>query len=196
MTKIEKGPHVQVEYSSSNKGFSMTYDRIKEGLDAEFLSSLVMKLRPFIQDINFVWENDLISMTVHFTENKDDYPVYSPLSHYEVFIRDRLAKEGYDERSAPSNWYFLCDQLEEIARAMYSRGIDISVPQIFISDHSVIEFGNTNSISYSFLEYVSLKAHFEDFVLTGDNHALSFFVGNNNYPVLAFRDVGNEGDVA
>lgn len=181
-------------------GFSVCFRDIRESIDiGVVLSHLVELTSPHIHDIAVFWENEestSINIELYSTKKLPQaaYPQYSPVISIPMELQQSLEENGFDIRQAPPSWPILYPMIEQLCKIIYSRGSDISVPQISLltersQSSAWIEIGNMDAITYSFLEYLTSCIPIKNIVAEFENNALYFEIPDDNIGIkMAVRN--------
>lgn len=171
-------------------GFTVCFQDITESIDFKIVSQIVELVHPYVHDISLYWnEERSLTLVIELYSSKHlenaTYPNYTPVVSIPMELQDSLAENGFDIRHAPSNWDSLYPQIETLCSIVYSRGSDISVPQISLiaerNQPTWIEIGNMDSINYSFLEHLTSLVHIKEIVAEPQNNSLWFEITDHHH---------------
>lgn len=177
-------------------GFSVCFQDITESIDFKIMSQLVELARPHVHDLSVYWNDEKsLSLVIELYSTKHlkqaTYPTYSPAVSIPMELQESLAENGFDIRQAPANWDALYHHIENLCKIIYSRGSDISVPQISLiaerNQPTWVEIGNMDSVHYSFLEHLAMLVNVKEIVAEPNNNALWFEMSDSETLLLCHR---------
>lgn len=185
------------QVNESVTGFSVCFQDMKESIDIKILIQLTELTKPHIHDMTIFWnEEQSMTLVIDLYGTKQlnqtaTYPSYDPAVSIPMELQQSLNENGFDIRQAPLNWNTLYPHIENLCKAIYSRGSDISVPQISLvaekAQPTWVEIGNMDSITYSFLEYLTSSVCIKQIVAEPQNNALWFEICDDELYSLCHR---------
>lgn len=172
---------------------------VENPVDLFLLSNIVEHCRPYVRDCTVTWDQNTashISIEIELWKDSvgmpDDHPIYTPVYPVPVDVNKKLDQSGFDMRQVPSEWSQIKPKVEAICAAMYTRGEDMRTPLVRLgvdpsSSEIMVDFKNTESITYSFLEYATASTGIVGLEALGKNWVLGFCVSDHGDFVFPTR---------
>lgn len=163
---------------------------VDDPIDLFMLMHVVEQCKPMVKECIVQWDMTTAShLSIEIVLLKEEgiepsaagIPIYDPFyPDIKVDLKKHLTDSKFEMRHTPSSWSTIFPKLETLSRAMYTRGDDIATPALTLNvgsiDTVVLDFANTERLTYSFLEYVTSKVGIVGLEARGKEFTLSFCV--------------------
>lgn len=159
-------PDFEINLMSDLGERSIEVENIKQPLDVEVLAHLVQETCGHVRDIEIRWIDEpesQFALTIALSSaplTSENIVHFTPEPHPRVTLFESLQSSGkLDMRNLPDNLLSQLPYFETALDCIYSRGADISVPLTWLfpdeDEEWWLKVTNMDSLSYSFLEYMT-----------------------------------------
>lgn len=168
-------------------------------VDLFFLLNIVDQCKPYVKDCTVSWDRNTashLSISIELFKNETTPPprgaTYEPACPFiQLRLKEHIIESNFEMRNAPSSWKDIYPKLEQISQAMYARGESIPTPSQTINygnvDAVILDFGNNDSVTYSFIEYLTSLTGITAIEAKGSDFTLSICVDDTEGVVFTPR---------